>query len=298
MLRRLSMIALLSAAPIWTAGMAQSQIVNAVDIAIGKPGSESFVFGTELWALAQIALKPSQGISLETIEAAEESERLALLRDGRAEIALVHGQIPTPDTDNMRTVMTLWPEGRADGEATPAQLIARKDVADEVIYRLTKAIYDNTNFFRNARATLGVAPVDQAVAGAALLVHPGAYRYYHEEGPDAGTGKLAIYDNFDDTALDHAERSQIAAACRQALDLGSLSAVLGDLSFRGCEVYQAYLADQEGRQQQKSAAGSQLFSLPGGRGGPAIAVDDVSQSAPVMVKDSPVFKPNSRQPTM
>ena len=217
---------------------------------------------------------------------------------------------------DIRTVMALWPSGTPTENGKPALLIARADVSGDLIYQITKAIYENVNFFANAKTKLGIPPVSQAMAGVELPVHPGAYRYYREEGVGdvamAGTAghdvdeasvpapSASTFDDFDDAALDDTERAQVAAACRQALEIGSLSPVLGDLQSRGCEVYQADLVDEESRRQQLAATRQQLFTPAGGQGGPAIALDDMISeiSAPIASPDTGSVKTNPRQPTM
>lgn len=299
--------------------VAQAQTHHAVNVAIGEPGSDSFVFGTELWTMGQVALKPQHGIDLSVIRVADEGERLALLREAEIEIALVGGDVPTSHASHMRTIMALWPKGNFTSERKPAQILARKDVSNDVIYRITKAVFENPNFFENTTGTkFGVADRYHATVGTDLPIHPGASRYYNEERADfhsrpigpatrmkaeadnSGHKHPASFVHFDDTALSREERSQVAAACRQALELGALSAVLGDLSSRGCEVYQSYMEDQENDPHQKAATGDDLFALPAGQGGPAILLDHVAipDQAPTIVQGDHRLKANPRRPTM
>lgn len=318
MSRCLSTTALLLFSSLSAGGVAYAQTQHAVNMAIGEPGSESFVFGTELWAMSQIALKPEHGIDLSVIEVADESERLALLHEAEVDVALIGGTVPMSHAKQMRTVMSLWPEGTFSSEMQPAQILARKDVSDDVVYRITKAIFDNPNFFRNTKdTTFGVANRHRAIVGADLPIHPGASRYYDEEHVGFNSGSIGLaagitakagkpgqehpstFAHFDDTALDEEERSQVAAACRQALELGALSVVLGDLSSRGCEVYQSYMEDRHNDHLQENDD-HDLFAQPAGQGGPAVALDDVegSDHLPILVQDPDSLDVNPRQPTM
>lgn len=300
MLERLLTISFVLISSCSVVTFAQSRTEHTVSMAIGEPGSESFVFGTELWAMSQIALKPGHGIDLSTIEVAEENERLALLSVDAIEVALVNGNVPKSLSENIRTVLTLWPEGTAPGNGNPAQILARNDVPDDVIYRITRGIFENNNFFHGSKKQFGKTVLDQAMVGADLPIHPGAFRYYVEKGagPNPAPSQVvteintAKFENFDDEAMDAEERAQVAAACRQALDLGALSAVLGDLSSRGCEVYQSYLEDQKNAWHQKASIGSDSIVLPSGQGGPAIALDNL----PVEVQDIPELSTHQRQP--
>jgi hypothetical protein len=297
------MVVLISSFPAGNDASAQTRM------AIGEAGSEIFVFGTELWAMSQIALKPQFGIDLASVEVADEGERLNLLRAANADVAVVRARIPSSYADQMRTVMAIWPDRTSAGGSGPAQLVARKDVPDNLIYRLTKAIFENGNFFSGTRQQLGQASVERATMGIDLPLHPGASRYYQEAGirlaagMTGATAGTARFEDFDDQALDDDERVQVAAACRQALDLGALSAVLGDLSSTGCEAYQSYLEDQERVERVAAAANadkSDDFNTAGGTGGPAITLESLlgELEDARIPKSYLTYKPDPRQPTM
>lgn len=312
MLKRLSTVACVFIFSCSAATLAPAQEKHAVSMAVGEPGSDSFTFGTELWAMGQITLKPQYGIELSSIEMADESERLASLLASDVEIALVGADLRSLSLlEPMRTVVALWPEGAFQDQGKSAQILAHKDVDEEVIYLITRAIFENANFFRGTKGKLGETAFDLAVVKTDLPIHPGASRYYEEMGinPDSALTQVVTevdttkFENFDDSALNDEERAQVAAACRQALDLGALSAVLGDLSSRGCEVYQAYLEEEASLQQQETfAKAADPFALPSGQGGPAIALDG-GQSGdrdrqPLSQVLQHSFMSDPRQPTM
>ncbi len=290
-----------------TGALAQDR--HDLTMAVGEPGSESFVLGTELWAMGQISLRTQHGIALATQQMADESERLTSLHNADVDIALVQDDVPVSYGDHGRTVMMLWPSGGSTGgQAKPAQILARGDVPEELVYQLTKAVFENTKFFKASGERFNLTTPDRALIGAALPIHPGASRYYREIGVEEAPASrsTASFANFDDDALDQAERDQIAAACRQALDLGALSAVLGDLSSAGCEVYQSYLEDQAGVRRQEAVVESEYVTLPqSGQGGPAIALESVDgRDEPLALSPnrvSPVpaaIRIDPRQPTM
>ncbi len=315
-----------------TSSLAQAD--DRLTVAVGVPGSDSFIFGTELWAMSEFNLAPSHGIALTASEVAEEADRLDLLHDSQVQAAIVRVPVPALYADNTRAIMALWPEGVAKADVAPARLLVRRDVDDDVIYSLTKAIFEHADYMKTARATLGIGLPEQALTGLDVPIHPGAYRYYQERGigRDAASspttesrgqnGGTETFRDFNDAKLNGDEIEQIIAACRHALDLGSLSAVLGDLSSAGCEVYQSHLVDQPGDGQtvQGTAtnkwasddehglaavfmaaqnATSQSLDLSGGQGGPVIPV---RTSQPRYDARSPVDRRESaegtRQPIM
>lgn len=262
--RFLFMALALMLAPSFALGQASDRLT----IAVGIPGSDSFAFGTELWAMSELNLADSQGIGLAAREVAEDRDRLDLLHNNQVQAAIVRARIPASFAGNTRAIMALWPKGIARTDVAPARLLVRRDVDDDVVYSITKAIFKHADYMKSAHATLGIGQPDQAMSGLDVPIHPGAYRYYQERGfgyaaaaSDSGgtqrkvagqptadhhgrDGAIETYSDFNDTGLNHDEIAQIIAACRHALDLGSLSAVLGDLSSAGCEVYQSYLVDQ------------------------------------------------------
>lgn len=316
MLKRLStkVLLLLGSCVVMTAAQAQPQ--HALKMAIGEPGSQSFVFGTELWAMGQITLKHKHGIDLAAIEVVDDWERLALLHSAAIEVALVRGDILDSNADHARALLALWPGSGPDAETKPAQIIAHQNVPDEVIYQLTKAIFENGNFFKASQDQLGTARLDFAVAGIDLPIHAGALRYYKEQGvdlspllpsssveaPASASVETSVFEatssasflNFDDQGLSKKERAQVAAACRQALELGALSLVLGDLSSTGCEAYQSQLEDQAAVDRHEEVAMDvDPFTVQGGQGGPAIALESVYGQ-----KDRALLAKTSRKPTM
>ena len=67
-------------------------------------------------------------------------------------------------------------------------LVARADVDDEVVYQVTKAMFENLDFLRNIHDAMYETSLDRALVGMPMPLHPGALRYYQEVGllgPDA-----------------------------------------------------------------------------------------------------------------
>jgi len=61
-------------------------------------------------------------------------------------------------------------------------IIANKDMADEVAYRLAKAIHENLDQFRKIHGSLVPYQLKDAVTGTGLPLHSGAEKYYREKG--------------------------------------------------------------------------------------------------------------------
>lgn len=69
--------------------------------------------------------------------------------------------------------------------AVMAMLVARGDLPDDVVYNLTKAMWENLERVRAAHARGRDLDVMKALDGMPVPVHPGAERYYRERGVKA-----------------------------------------------------------------------------------------------------------------
>ena len=63
-----------------------------------------------------------------------------------------------------------------------AILVARSSVADELVYSRTKAVFDNLPQFQNSHPAARHLTLHTALSGMALPLHPGAERYFQQNG--------------------------------------------------------------------------------------------------------------------
>ena len=66
--------------------------------------------------------------------------------------------------------------------AQPNLLAANADVPEEDVYQITKTIYENLGFLSGIHAATQALSLEKAVEGLPLPLHPGAARYYQEQG--------------------------------------------------------------------------------------------------------------------
>jgi len=66
--------------------------------------------------------------------------------------------------------------------AALSNIIVREDISEEIVYKITKAIGDNLDYFRNVSFTWNSITQDSMALGSGLNLHPGAMRYYQEIG--------------------------------------------------------------------------------------------------------------------
>ncbi|MDF2679144.1 MAG: C4-dicarboxylate transporter substrate-binding protein [Brevibacillus sp.] len=61
-----------------------------------------------------------------------------------------------------------------------SMLVVRADLSEDLVYKVTKAIFDNTDKLGHAKAK--EIKMDKVLAGVSLPVHPGAKKYFDEKG--------------------------------------------------------------------------------------------------------------------
>jgi TRAP transporter TAXI family solute receptor len=61
-------------------------------------------------------------------------------------------------------------------------MVVNKDVPDDVVYKITKALWDNHAELAKVKKVWNSVKLENALLGAALEVHPGAKKFYDEKG--------------------------------------------------------------------------------------------------------------------
>ncbi|MEH6823380.1 MAG: TAXI family TRAP transporter solute-binding subunit [Motiliproteus sp.] len=81
------------------------------------------------------------------------------------------------------------PANTYPGQTKAVQTIAqpnfpavRDDIPEEDVYLLTKSIYENLPFLQGIHKATKVMSIEKAIAGLPLPLHPGAARFYREQG--------------------------------------------------------------------------------------------------------------------
>ena len=76
-------------------------------------------------------------------------------------------------------------EGQAEDVPTIAVvnfLVTHEDVSDETAYQMTKLLFENLDVLKAAHAVAGEISLEAAVQGSPIPMHPGAERFYKEQG--------------------------------------------------------------------------------------------------------------------
>lgn len=66
--------------------------------------------------------------------------------------------------------------------AVKAQLVVRKGLKEDTVYKLTKALFENLDSLREVHQKANEIKLESALDGVSLELHPGAARYYEEIG--------------------------------------------------------------------------------------------------------------------
>lgn len=66
--------------------------------------------------------------------------------------------------------------------AQPNVLVVTKDTPDEIVYLLTKAIYENLDYLHGVHEATKAISLKKAIVGLPMPLHPGATRFYKEMG--------------------------------------------------------------------------------------------------------------------
>jgi TRAP transporter TAXI family solute receptor len=66
--------------------------------------------------------------------------------------------------------------------AQPNLLVVREDISEDVVYLLTKTLFDNPDFLKNVHKMGAFITKENALSGLPAPLHPGAMKYYQEAG--------------------------------------------------------------------------------------------------------------------
>lgn len=143
------------------------------------------------------------------------NEAADLMKNKQTDMAMIAGSTPTssildmassfdmkilsiePDMIKKITEKYPWyfevviPKGSYKGQdedvhtvAVANILICRKDLSDELVYQLTKSMYENTDTLVAAHDAAKYIKIDHALDGLTAPLHPGAEKFYKEKGLD------------------------------------------------------------------------------------------------------------------
>ncbi len=148
-----------------------------------------------------------------------DDEQLATIDQGRrlwGRVVIPAGTYPGQDRD----IFTL---------GTPNILAVDADVDDEVVYEITKTIFEELEYLKSLHPATRQISLDTAAANLPLPIHPGALQYYQEEGVELPPPPVELNP-------DLLARFQSTSEAKDAVNRGTLismfSGTSGDTSAR------------------------------------------------------------------
>ncbi|MGA9226989.1 MAG: TAXI family TRAP transporter solute-binding subunit [Mesobacillus sp.] len=185
-------------------GIKSVEDLKGKNVSIGAPGSGTAANAEQILEV--------YGLSLDDIKKKDLSfdESIAGIQDGSIDAAFVTAGTPTGaveqlsatekvvivpvDADKAEELIKKYPYYTKDevpsgvyklGSAVPtvavqAMLVVNDSLSNEVVYDITKAIFENLDKVTHAKGKL-IKP-EKALNGVGIDVHPGAQKYYDEKG--------------------------------------------------------------------------------------------------------------------
>ncbi len=165
-----------------TGGTYVPEILKALDIkAVVRYGAQdsmaSQLAAGDLDAVAFVA-----GLPIPALAALAQTQPLDFIRPSAEQIAIIQKAIPemSPSTVPAGTYSSLDKDYQTIGLYNFA--VAHKDVPDELVYRIVKAVFANRDELVKTQASAKETLPANSSLNTILPVHPGAARYYREIG--------------------------------------------------------------------------------------------------------------------
>jgi TRAP transporter TAXI family solute receptor len=115
---------------------------------------------------------------------------VASLRDLASSVPITVVEIPAETVNSVGSpyVATTIPAGTYDGQTEDVQsaavinyLVTHSEVPDDVVYAMTKAVFDNLDDLQAAHAAAKDIKLEDAAKNPPAPLHPGAERYFQEQ---------------------------------------------------------------------------------------------------------------------
>lgn len=173
-------------------------------VSVGAPGSGTYVNAEQILEI--------HGLSMDDIDAQnlDFGESAGGIKDGNIDAAFITAGTPTGaveelqataevnvlpvEADKAKELIEKYPyyaedtieegtyglESDVDTVAVMAMIVVKDDISDDVVYDITKSIYENADSIAHAKAEF--ISLDSALDGIGFDIHPGAKKYYEEAG--------------------------------------------------------------------------------------------------------------------
>ncbi|MGI2327407.1 TAXI family TRAP transporter solute-binding subunit [Planococcus sp. YIM B11945] len=186
-------------------GITSYEDLAGKSVSVGAPGSGTYINAEQLLEIHDMTMEDVKAQNLDFAESQES------LQAGQIDAAFITAGTPTGAVESLsasaEVVIVPVEKDKADAliekypyyahETIPADtygiaedvptvsvlamLVAQNDLPEDVVYDVTKAIFENTDKIQHAKAQLIKA--ETALEGIGIPVHPGAQKYFDEVNP-------------------------------------------------------------------------------------------------------------------
>src|SRR5699024_4422265 len=173
-------------------------------VTVGAPGSRTYINAEQILEVHDMTMDDIDAQNLDFGESA------GGIKDGNIDAAFITAGTPTGAVEELQATSDVVilpieedkaqalidkypyyaedtiPEGTYDLEEdldtvdVLSMLVVTDELSEDAVYDMTKAIYENSDDIAHAKAEL--ISIDSALDGIGIEMHPGALKYYEEEG--------------------------------------------------------------------------------------------------------------------
>lgn len=185
-------------------GIESVEDLEGKKVSVGAPGSGTYINAEQILEVHDMSMDDIDAQNLDFGESA------GGIKDGNIDAAFITAGTPTGAVEELQATSDVVilpieedkaqalidkypyyaedtiPEGTYDLEedlhtvAVLAMIVATDELSEDAVYEMTKAIYENSDDIAHAKAEL--ISLDGALDGIGIELHPGAVKYYEEEG--------------------------------------------------------------------------------------------------------------------
>ena len=119
-------------------------------------------------------------------------EEMRVLEFTQEDIETMNHEFPLWETFEIEAGTYPTQEETINTAASPNIFVAREDVSEEIVYNMTKLLWENLATLQEIHGATRSMAIEIALNGLSVPLHPGALRYYQERGlnvPDHLLGK-------------------------------------------------------------------------------------------------------------
>ncbi len=109
-------------------------------------------------------------------------DRMTILNFSEAELNAINQQFPLWDFYELKPGTYPLQEKTIRTAASPNVLVVRDDVSEEIVYSMTKLLWENLATLQEIHSATKAMVLEEALTGIPVPLHAGALRYYQEQG--------------------------------------------------------------------------------------------------------------------